>query len=78
MTACASVCVRVKCCLTQSTCLLKELALLQNVKRQDRKFQAQRDVQSRLVPDASMRGAVVSRVCTRRSTRHADSDHEKE
>ena len=59
-----SVCVRVKCSLTLSTCLSNELALQQNV-RQDRKFQAQRDLQ-----DASMRGAVVNRVCTRQSTRH--------
>ena len=45
MTACGSVCVRVKCSLTLSTCLLNELELQQNV-RQDRKFQAQRDLQS--------------------------------
>ena len=44
MTACESVCVRVKCSLTLSTCLSNELALQQNV-RQDRKFQAQRDLQ---------------------------------
>ena len=35
---------RVKCSLTLSTCLSNELALQQNV-RQDRKFQAQRDLQ---------------------------------
>ena len=40
-----SVCVRVKCSVTLSTCLSNELALQQNV-RQDRKFQAQRDVAS--------------------------------
>ena len=52
-----SVCVRVKCSLTLSTCLSNELALQQNV-RQDRKFQAQRDLQvAVLVQDASMRGA---------------------
>ena len=39
MTACGSLCVRVKCSLTLSTCLPHELALQQNV-RQDRKFQA--------------------------------------
>ena len=44
MTACGSVCVRVNCSLTLSTCLSNELALQQNV-RQDRKFQAQRDLQ---------------------------------
>ena len=44
MTACESVCVRVKCSLTLSTCLSNELALQQNV-RQNRKFQAQRDLQ---------------------------------
>ena len=44
MTACESVCVRVKCSLTLSTCLSNKLALQQNV-RQDRKFQAQRDLQ---------------------------------
>ena len=39
--------------------------------RQDRKFQAQRDLQvAVLVQDASMRGAVVNRVCTRQNTRH--------
>ena len=43
MTACGSVCVRVKCSLTLSTCLSNESALQQNV-RQDRKFQAQRDL----------------------------------
>ena len=65
-----SVCVRVKCSLTLSTCLSNELALQQNV-RQDRKFQAQRDLQvAVLVQDASMRGAVVNRVCTRQNTRH--------
>ena len=65
-----SVCVRVKCSLTLSTFLSNELALQQNV-RQDRKFQAQRDLQvTVLVQDASMRGAVVNRVCTRQSTRH--------
>ena len=37
MTACASVCVRVKCSLTLSICLSNELALQQNV-RQDRSF----------------------------------------
>ena len=61
---------RVKCSLTLSTCLSNELALQQNV-RQDRKFQAQRDLQvAVLVQGASMRGAVVNRVCTRQSTRH--------
>ena len=44
MTACESVCVRVKCSLTLSTCLSNELALQQNV-RQDRKLQVQRDLQ---------------------------------
>ena len=46
MTASGSVCVRVKCSLTLSTCLSNELALQQNV-RQDRnsKFQAKRDLQ---------------------------------
>ena len=46
MTACvSSLCVWVKCSLTLSTCLSNELALQQTVK-QDRKFQAQRDLQS--------------------------------
>ena len=63
-----------KCSLTLSTCLSNELALQQNV-RQDRKFQAQRDLQvAVLVQDASMRGAVVNRVCTRQS-RDTDSDY---
>ena len=67
---------RVKCSLTLSTCLSNELALQQNV-RQDRKFQAQRDLQvAVLVQDASMRGAVVNRVCTRQSRlRDTDSDY---
>ena len=67
---CASVCVRVKGSLTLSTCLSNELALQQNV-RQDRKFQAQRDLQCLW----QMRGAVVNRVwCTRPSARQ-DSDY---
>ena len=47
MTACGSVCVRVKCSLTLSTCLSNELAVQQNhgAVRQDRKFQAQRVLQ---------------------------------
>ena len=54
---CASVCVRVKCSLTLSTCLSNELALQQNV-RQERKFQAQRDLRCLW----QVRGAVVNRV----------------
>ena len=74
-----SVCVRVKCSLTLSTCLSNELALQQNV-RQDRKFQAQRDLQvAVLVQDAyaSMRGAVAmwSIECVRDKVRDTDSDY---
>ena len=63
---------RVKCSLTLSTCLSNELALQQNV-RQDRKFQAQRDLQvAVLVQDASMRGAVVNVLGGRRSQQAHD------
>ena len=68
---------RVKCSLTLSTCLSNELALQQNV-RQDRKFQAQRDLQvAVLVQDASMRGAVQlwSIECVRDKVRDTDSDY---
>ena len=71
MTACGAFCAaRVKCSLTLSTCLSNELALQQNV-RQDRKpssSSAKRPAE--LVQDASMRGAVVNRACTRQSTLH--------
>ena len=77
MTACESVCVRVKCSVTLSTCLSNELALQQNVRQPVLHFvEAQgQEVSSAkrlaaLVQDASMRGAVVNRVCTRQSTRH--------
>ena len=75
MTACESVCMRVKCSLTLSTCLWNELALQQNV-RQDRKFQAQRDFPG-FLQDASMRGAVQlwSIECVRDKVRDTDSDH---
>ena len=39
-------------------------------KRQDRNTVSSAKRRAVLVPDASMRGAVVNRVCTRRSTRH--------
>ena len=74
MTACGSVCVRVKWSLTLSTCLSNELALQQN-ERQDGKFQAQRDLHvAVLVQDASMRAAVVNRVCRGRRDKVRDTD----
>ena len=68
MTACGSVCVRVKCSLTLSTCLSNELALQQNV-RQDRNSEVSSAKRlAVLVQDASMRG-----VC-RDSDSDSDSD----
>ena len=68
----------VKCSLTLLTCLSRsnELALQQNV-RQDRKFQAQRDLQvAVLVQDASI-GCVElwSIECVRDKVRDTDSDY---
>ena len=76
MTACESVCVRVKCSLTLSTCLSNELALQQNV-RQDRKPEVQAQRLAVLVQDASMRGAVQlwSIECVRDKVRDTDSDY---
>ena len=72
MTACASVCVRVKCSLTLSTCLSNELALQQNV-RQDRKFQAQRDLQC--LCKMHRCAELWSIECVRDKVRNTDSDY---
>ena len=70
MTACASVCVRVKYSLTLSTCLSNELALQQNV-RQERKFQAQGDLQC----FCQVRVELWSIECIRDKVRDTDSDY---
>ena len=72
MTACASVCVRVKCSLTLPSCFSNELALQKNV-RQDRKFQAQRDVHCL----CQMHQCVELRSieCVRDEVRNTDSDY---
>ena len=75
MTAWESVCVRVKCSLkslTLSTCLSNELALQQNV-RQDRKFQAQRDLQSLCKMHRCVE--LWSIECVRDKVRDTDSDY---
>ena len=72
MTACASVCVRVKCSLTLSTCLSNELALQQHV-RQDRKFQAQRDLQCLCKMHRCVE--LWSMECVRDKVRDTDSDY---
>ena len=72
MTACESVCVRVKCSLTLSTCLSNELALQQNV-RQDRKFQAQRDLQCLCKMHRCVE--LWSIECVRDKVRDTDSDY---
>ena len=72
MTACGSVCVRVKCSLTLSTCLSNELVLQQNV-RQDRKFQAQRDLQSLCKMHRCVE--LWSIECVRDKVRDTDSDY---
>ena len=72
MTACESVCVRVKCSLTLSTCLPNELALQQNV-RQDRKFQAQRDMQCLCKMHRCVE--LWSIECVRDKVRDTDSDY---
>ena len=67
----------VKCSLTLSTCLSNELALQQNV-RQDRKFQAQRDLQvAVLVQDAYRCVELWSIECVRDKVglRDTDSDY---
>ena len=72
MTACESVCVRVKCSLTLSTCLSNELALQQN-ERQDRKFQAQRDLQCLCKMHRCVE--LWSIECVRDKVRDTDSDY---
>ena len=67
-----SVCARVKCSLTLSTCLSNELALQQNV-RQDRKFQAQRDLQCLCKMHRCME--LWSIECVRDKVRDTDSDY---
>ena len=72
MTACGSVCVRVKCSLTLSTCLWNELALQQKV-RQDRKFQVQRDLQCLCQMHRCVE--LWSIECVRDKVRDTDSDY---
>ena len=78
MTACGSVCVRVKCSLTLSTCLRNELAFQQNACKTGQEVSSAKRlalVLAVLVQDASMRGAVVE--CVRdkvHDVRDADSD----
>ena len=72
MTACGSVCVQVKCSLTQSTCLSYELALQQKV-RQDRKFLAQRDLQCLCKMHRCVE--LWSIECVRDKVRDTDSDY---
>ena len=74
MTACGSVCVRVKCSLTLSTCLSNELALQQNV-RQDRKFQARRDLQCLCKMHRCVE--LWSKECVRDKVRDTDSDYSR-
>ena len=71
MTACGSVCVRVKCSLTLSTCLRNELAFQQNACKTGQEVSsAKRLALAVLVQDASMRGAVYSSVyATKYATR---------
>ena len=63
---------RVKCSLTLSTCLSNELALQQNV-RQDRKFQAQRDLQCLCKMHRCVE--LWSIECVRDKVRDTDSDY---
>ena len=75
MTACGSVCVRVKCSLTLSTCLPNELAFQQNACKTGQEVSsAKRLALAVLVQDASMRGAVVIE-CVRDKVRDTDSDY---
>ena len=69
MTACGSVCVRVKCSLTLSTCLRNELAFQQNACKTGQEVSSAKRL-AVLVQDASMRGAVYSSVyATKYATR---------
>ena len=76
MTACGSVCVRVKCSLTRSTRLRNELAFQQNACKTGPEVSSAKRL-AVLVQDASMRGAVVNRVCSglRDKVRDTDSDY---
>ena len=65
---------RVKCSLTLSTCLSNELALQQNV-RQDRKFQAQRDLQVAVLCKMHRCVELWSIDCVRDKVRNTDSDY---
>ena len=64
---------RVKCSLTLSTCLSNELALQQNV-RQDRKIQAQRDLQVAVLVQDHRCVELWSIECERDKVRDTDSD----
>ena len=74
MTACGSICVRVKCSLTLSTCLPNELAFQQNACKTGQEVSSAKTTLALavLVQDASMRGAVVIE-CARDEVRDTDS-----
>ena len=74
VTACGTVCVWVKCTLTLSTCLSNELAFQQNV-RQDRKFQAQRDLHLQCLCKTHRCVELWSIECVRDKVRDTDSDY---
>ena len=65
---------RVKCSLTLSTCLSNELALQQNV-RQDRKFQAQRDLHLQCLCKMHRCVELWSIECVRDKVRDTDSGY---
>ena len=77
MTACESVCVRVKCSLTLSTCLRnRNLRFNKMYARQDRKFQAQRDFHLQCLCKMHRCVQLCIRVCTRQvDLRNTDSDY---
>ena len=68
---------RVKCFLTLSTCLSNELALQQyhEYVRQDRKFQAQRDLQVAVLVQDHRCVELWSIECVRDKVRDTDSDY---
>ena len=77
MTACGSVCVRVKCSLTLSTCLRNELAFQQNACKTGQEVSSAKrrlDLHLQCLQDASIRGAVVECVRDKVGLRDTDSD----
>ena len=84
LTACGSVCVRVKCSLTLSTCLRNELAFQQNACKTRQEVSSAKRLAlaatcscSACATDASMRGApeLWSIECVRDKVRDTDSDY---